>query len=313
MMAASARSPRNVTALPSVESESSFTGAPAEIMRRLVSGALVLAGIAALLAVGQRYESGSWWSVDEGARRPLTRPLRLEVGSPASYAQLLLGLRVHHYRPQPKGQARFRDVFFDTPGWDLEERGYSYRFRMQLDGPGGSRYSVRIEQEPRFVPAGTTVLELAADLPDELGAAIEAGAWERALLEPGVAPAERLRSVLRDLELQPAELGARLVAELWRERLEISDKGRDWFQLDRESWSFRRFDQGADSPAFAFEDVVIDPQLGGQDPELFRRVQTMEEFVRGIPGLVPVERAPHERAIEAIARDTQILDPQPPR
>lgn len=271
-------------------------------MRRFVPGVLVLGAIAAALAAVLLGDSPSRLSVDEGAGRPLTGPLRLEVTSPDAYAQLLLGLRVHHYRPQPKSEARFRDVFFDTPGWDLHERGYSYRFRTRLDDSGGPRYSVRIEQERRFVPAGATKLELAADLPDELGAAIEAGAWERAMFEPGVAPAERLRGVVAALELRPAELGARLVAELRRERVDVSDKGRDWFQLDREAWSFRLFDRVDGPPVVAFEDVVVDTRLGGGDPELVRRVRTMEQFVRGIPGLGPVELAPHERAIEAVAR-----------
>ena len=282
-------------------------------MRRFVPGAIALGGIAAALAALLLGEFRSRSPVDEGAGRLLTRPLRLEVTSPDSYAQLLLGLRVHHYRPQPKSEARFRDVFFDTPGWDLHARGYSYRFRTRLAGSGGSRYSVRIEQERRFVPAGAAKLELAADLPDELGAAIEAGAWERATFEPGVAPAEHLRGVLRDLGLTSEELGARLVAELRRERIDVSDKGRDWFQLDREAWSFRSFDRADGSPVVAFEDVVIDTRLGGGDPELVRRVRTMEQFVRGIAGLGPVDLAPHERAIDAVSRSTRNPDPETSR
>jgi hypothetical protein len=267
-------------------------------MRRFVSGALVL-GAAAVLAAALLAESRRW--LGRGASpRPLTGPLRLEVASPDSYQQLLLGLRVHHYRPKPRGEARFRDVFYDTPEWDLYRRGYSYRFRTRLGGSGGSKYSAHLEQELRFLTPGSTKLELAADLPDEVGAAIEGGAWERAMLEPGVAPAERLRALLRDLALEPGEVRARLVAELQRERLDLSDKGRDWFEVDRETWTFRRFDQASGSPGAVFEDVVIDTRLGGEDRELQRRVRTMEQFVRAIHGLRPLEQAPHERAIEAL-------------
>lgn len=268
-------------------------------MRRYVSGALVL-GAAAALAAALLAESRGWFSVRAGADRPLTRPLRLEVASPEAYEQLLVGLRVHHYRPKVRGDDRFRDVFYDTPAWDLYQRGYSYRFRTRLEGSGRSKYSVRLEQEPRFVPAGSVKLDQAAELPDEVGAAIEGGAWERALLEPGVAPAESLRAVLRELAFEPAQTGPRLVAELRRERLDVSDKGRDWFEVDREAWTFRRFDQAGSSPAASFEDVVIDTRLGGQDRELQRRVRTMRQFVAMIRGLRPLERAPHERAIETL-------------
>ena len=90
------------------------------------------------------------------------------------------------------------------------------------------------------------------------------------------------------------------MAELQRERHDLSDKGQDWFELDREAWTFRRFDQASSSPAAAFEDVVIDTRLGGQDRKLQRRVRTMQLFVGMIRGLRPLERAPHERAIEAL-------------
>jgi hypothetical protein len=191
-------------------------------------------------------------------------------------------------------------VFFDTPGWALHRQGYSYRFRTRLRGGGGPKYSVRLERERRFGAAGEPKLDLSADLSEEVGAAIEAGAPERAVLEPGASPAERLREVLRELALEPAALGPRLVAELERERIDVSDKGQDWFELDHEQWSFRLLDRGIDAPAVSFEDVVIDTRLGRQDPELLRRVRTMRELVEMVPGLRPQGRAPHERAIESL-------------
>ena len=268
-------------------------------MRRFAVSALVL-GAVLVLGAALFAESRGWFSVGAGSARALTRPLRLEVASPDAYEQLLLGVRVHHYRPKARGEDRFRDVFYDTPGWDLYQRGYSYRFRTRLEGAGKAKYSVRVEQEPRFVPAGSVKLEQAAKLPDEVGAAIEGGAWERAVLEPGVAPAESLRAVLRELAVEPSQLGPRLVAELQRERQDLSDKGLDWFQLDREAWTFRRFDRDGSSPAAAFVDVVIDTRLGGQDRELQRRVRTMQQFVGMNRGLRPLEGAPHERAIEVL-------------
>jgi hypothetical protein len=269
--------------------------------RRYAASVLVLGGAVAVVAAALFAESRGWLSAGEGgAGRPLTQPLRLAVASPDSVGQLLLGLRIHHYRPQPRGQSRFREVFYDTRGWDLYRHGYSYRFRTRLEGSGGSKYSLRLEQEPRFVPPGSTKLDLAADLPDEAGAAIEAGAWERAVLAVGVEPAERLRAVLRELGVGSAEAVARLVAEQRRERFDVSDKGQDWFELDHEAWAFRPFDATGDAPAVAFEDVVIDTRLDGQDRELHRRVRTMRQLVRMIHGFRPLELAPHERAIEAL-------------
>lgn len=269
-------------------------------MRRSVAGALVLGGAVAVFATVMLAQSRGWLSVDEAPGRALTQPLRLAATAPGSYEQLLLALRIHHYRPKPRGQARFRDVFYDTPGWTLYRHGYSYRFRTRLEGSGGSRYSLRLEREPRFTPTGSTKLELTADLPDDLGAAIEAGAWEHGVPQPAVEPAERLRAVLRELDLEPAELGARLVAELERERVDVSDKGQDWFELDHEAWNFRPMNSADDAPAVSFEDVVIDTRLAGQDPELVRRVGSMRQLVGMLHGIRLLERAPHERAIEAL-------------
>jgi hypothetical protein len=170
-----------------------------------------------------------------------------------------------------------------------------------LDGPAGARYTVHLEQEPRFVAAGSPKLELTADLPEALGSAIAAGAWARALEGASGAPAQRLHAVLQELAVPPAEVGPRLSAEHDREHYDVSDKGRNWFELDRESWRFRLFAVGAEPPELRFEEVVIDARIGGEEPELFRRVHSMREFVRMIPGLRPLDRAPHERAIEALA------------
>jgi hypothetical protein len=119
------------------------------------------------------------------------------------------------------------------------------------------------------------------------------------VLEVAVEPAERLRAVLRELRLDPAELQARLEAELERQRVDVSEKGQHWFELDHEAWSFRLLGGDGGPPPITFEDVVIDTRLGRHDPELRRRVRTMQQLVRMVPGIRALERAPHERAIEA--------------
>jgi hypothetical protein len=269
-------------------------------MRRTISGLLFLCGAAAVVAAALLAQSRGWIPAREDTDRSLMQPLRVGVASTQAYDQLLAGLRAHHYRPKPQGEARFRDVLYDTPRWDLSRHGYSYRLRTRLEGSGDWKYSLRLEQEPRVVPANAARLEVAAEVPDALGAAIEAGAWERGVLEPGVEPAERLRSLLHELGLEPAALAPRLVAELARERLDVSDKGQDWFELQREAWTFRPIDAARDSTVAAFEDVLIETRVGEQDPELYRRVRTLQQLVRMLDGITPLEKAPHERAIEAL-------------
>lgn len=239
--------------------------------------------------------------VDPRAGRALTKPLRLELMQDSALNDFLLGLRTFHYRARPVDQARYLDVFYDTEQWDLFKRGYSFRLRTRLEGSRKAKYDIRLEQEPRFVSVDSTKLDTRSNLPEELGDEIVGGAWERALLPvTDVEAPKALQVILKELRIDPSQVRPRLVGELRRNRFQISDKGRNWFELDHEEWSFRLFEEADSAPQVSFEDLVIDTRLSKSDHELIRRVRTMDEFTKMIHGVRPLDRAPAERAIEKL-------------
>jgi hypothetical protein len=215
--------------------------------------------------------------------------------------ELMLGLRAFHYRTKPVSQADYLDVLYDTKDWDLAKRGYSYRLRTRLAGPRKAKYSIRLEQEPRYVPKHLKKLDVRSELVDALGDEITRGAWEKALLPATTLDAPRsLLMILNKLRINPSRVKPRLVGELHRNRYDIKDKGRNWFELDHEIWTFRLFERTDPTPQVRLEDVVVDTRLGKRDPELIRRVQTMDEYIRMIPGVRPLYSAPAERAIKQL-------------
>ncbi len=156
---------------------------------------------------------------------------------------------------------------------------------------------LRLEREPRFVVAGTKKLDLRDKVPADLGDRIAQGAWEMLVGEIDEFEAtRRLSVVLEELDIDPRDLRPRLRATLRRERFDITDKGRNWFELDREIWSFRAIAEPRREAEY--EDVVIDTRLKRSDPELIRRVVTIERLVHMVQGVRAANRVPHERAIE---------------
>jgi len=262
---------------------------------------LVAVGAAATIVLLPNWRA--WLSGgDSGPRRALTRPLRMKVVSPDAFEQLILGLRVHHYRAQPQREASYRDVFYDTENWDLHRRGYSYRFRTRVSGPRAAKYSVQLEQERRFAAEGARKLDITTDLPDPIGDAIVGGAWDRALhAGDGLDAPERLRDLLSELGIPIESVAPRLRAALDRWRFDVTDKGTNWFELDHEIWTFRRFGSTVGGSVATYQDVVIDTRLNREDPELFRRVQTMRDLSGMINGIVPQSLSPFERAVEDLA------------
>ncbi len=118
-----------------------------------------------------------------------------------------------------------------------------------------------------------------------------------------LAATARLGTVIRDLDIAPGDLRPMLAADLRRERFDITDKGRSWFKLDREIWSFRSVaDPGC---RVEFEDIVIDTRLKKHDPELIRRVMTMRRLARLARGVPAAGGVPHERAVERLGLDTR--------
>jgi len=245
-----------------------------------------------------------WWFESRGAFRDraaegrtehmLTRPLRLEANGPAATAELLEWLRTFHYRANVMGEAVYRDRFIDTADGRLAAEGYSYRFRERVAGSDGAPWSVRLERSGRFSAEGERRLDVRSRLPEDLGAAIAGGAWDRAVTGGEGLPApDRLRAVLAELGIDAGDLAPRLIGNLSRTRYELTDKGRGWFELDREDWTFR--EPGGDR-AVSFTDVVIDTLLEKGDPEIERRVNTMDGLVTMTFAFETTDRAPAERA-----------------
>jgi len=258
---------------------------------------LLLLGLAVVVGGVILVESRGWLSsgdADPDELRPLTRPLRLRVGdAPDAVAQLLQGLRVNHYRAGLLGEASFRDVFYDTLDGRLADRGYSYRFRERLAGTDGPAWTVRFERERRFLAESDKNVDVRGEIPDETGRAIADGAWAVAVSGcPGLEARERLRELLAELGIDPSLVVPRLVGELRRTRYELTDKGRAWFELDHERWTFRLFDGERTE---SFEDVVLDTELKRSDPELLRRVRTMRMLVQDMMPFFPTDLAAHER------------------
>jgi len=239
--------------------------------------------------------------LNPGVDRALTQPIRLRVENPGAYREFLLGLRVHHYRVQSRRIANFVDVYYDTPAGDLFNHGFSYRFRRRLGANDHTTYSVRLEQEPRFVSRNSKKIDVRSRVPTPLGDTIANGKWDRAISgAEGLAAPARLHTLLQTLEIDSKRLGPRLVGELYRERFDVTDKGRNWFQLDHEIWTFRPFDELAASPILQYEDIVLDTRLAKGNPELLRRVRTMYQFANMIDGVRLSKRVPHERATETL-------------
>lgn len=246
------------------------------------------------------WENSSRQKQDSTVSSRLTRPLRLQVEEPAAYKEFLIGLRVHHYRAQPRGDGRFQDVYYDTAEWALFDHGYSYRFRRRVR-PDDTIYSIRLEQEPRFVLDEATKIDVVSPVPKQLGETIASGQWSKAVRnDERLAASAELQNVLRELQIDAEKLKPRLIGQLYRQRFDVSDKGKDWFELDHEVWRFNLFAAPANSPTIRYEDIVLDTRLSKENPELLRRVRTMHQFANMISGIRISRRVPHERATIAL-------------
>ncbi len=264
-------------------------------------GAVLVAGIALLW--GLRTSGGLDMGRGPADLETLTRPLRLQASRAADFREFVLALRIHKYRAKLVKRTSFAAVYYDTPDFALGRRGYSYRFQRQLEGGHPVNYSLRFERERWAADAHGSGLpdeiDVRTKLVPGLGKAILGGAWPKAI-DPtnGLKAPRRLAAILKDLGIDRGALAPRLEASLERDRYDVTDKGRTWFELDRERWRFRRF--GEAGSEIALEDLVLDTRLKKSDPELLRRVRSMARLAQMVPPIVRVERAPHERAIERL-------------
>jgi hypothetical protein len=247
-------------------------------------------------------ESRGWLTPperDAESLRLLTRPIRLSVTSETSVQELLQALRINHYRLGSLAEADFRDWFYDTADGALAERGWSFRFRQRRSGTSGSAWSIRLEREPRFLDEGEAKTDIRSDVAEDLARRIVGGAWGQAVVgTEGLEASDRLRTLLAGLGIEPADVAPRFVGDLHRVRSELTDKGRSWFEMDRETWTFRAMDGGEET---RFLDVVLDTLLKKRDPELTRRVRTMTMLVTEMLPVARVETSPLERARDALA------------
>jgi hypothetical protein len=264
---------------------------------RYVQSLLILLGLGVVIGGVILIESRGWLSEagdDDDALRPLTRPLRLRVGdAPDAVGRLLEGLRVHHYRAKAVGEAGFRDWFYDTPDGQLARRGYSYRVRERLSGVDGFPWSIRLERERRFLDEGDVNVDVRSEIPEATGRAIADGAWDLAVTAcAGREAPDRLRTLLDEFGIDLSSVVPQLVGELERIRYELTDKGRTWFELDHELWTFRPFD--GDSVE-RVEDIVLDTKLKLSDPEILRRVRSMRMLLEDMQPFYVTDLASHER------------------
>ena len=112
-------------------------------------------------------------------------------------------------------------------------------------------------------------------------------------LHPLISSEAGVPSLQYTLDLKP-----RLWGELRRERFDVTDKGRSWFELDHEILSFRPAVESKQNAQF--EDIVIDTRLKKRDPELIRRVETIRRLSEISHGIRPAEHVPHERAVQQL-------------
>lgn len=258
---------------------------------------VALLGTAVWMAYWSRGARGSSPTPPPG----LTKPIRLEVTQSGAPNELILALQVHHYRAQPLGEAEYVDYYFDDQDWSLARSGYSYRFRVRPAAEDAGRFALRLEREDRHSQDPGNKLDLRDDLPLALGDQIEQGAWSIAVAgREQIEARDRLAGILEELEIDSEEIAPRLRAELYRSRFDITDKGQSWFELDVEQWEFKLLDPAGPASSSRFLNFVIDTRLSRNDPELRRRVRTMQMMSEMLHASRPTELAPHEQALQEL-------------
>ena len=259
----------------------------------------------AVIATGLIYsETGRQLLLPESyspdARQALRKPLRLSTLNDKAFLELLIALRTFHYRAQLSDVAEYRDVFLDTPDWELQRQGYALRLREKSKTDDTSAFAVRFELLPQYLSSNENRYNKNEDLTEAAARELEAQEIHPLqALAPDSKIATRLREVLGAAKIEPASLIPRLVAQLSRERYLITDKGRDWFEMDRETWRFQL--PSATDSLYENEDVVFDTKLPRDDSELIRRVKSLRELAEMVQGVHNQEELPFQRAIKRIS------------
>lgn len=239
-------------------------------------------------------------SYSPDARQALRKPLRLTSLNDRAFLELLIALRTFHYRAQFSGLAEYRDVFMDTPDWSLLNQGYALRIRERSKGDGTSEFALRFELLPQHLTGSENRYDKNEDLTEATARELETQKIHALqALAPDSKILSRLQEALLAAGAEPRSLAPRLVAQLSRERYLITDKGRDWFEMDREIWRFQL--PGSTGNLYENEDVVFDTKLPRNDSELIRRVKSLRELAGMVQGVHKQEDLPFQRAIALIA------------
>lgn len=256
-------------------------------------------GLLACIALGGVVLGVPWGSSrEQPAGGPLgAPPTLLELSGPEEFERLLLGLRSYQYRARRRAGSSVREYYYDTEDWALARAGRAYAFDVRLGDDGVPTYSLRLAGVP-----GEQSSEITALLPAQVGDAIAAGAWERAL--PGRLPAasgEPLAAGLATLGIAEERLAVRGVADATLEHFDVRDKGRTWFELDYEQWVFSGRGPGSGSATpFHWYGIALRPGGGPENEEFRERIRQMERVLPTFYRFRPQAEPRHVRAVAAL-------------
>jgi hypothetical protein len=270
------------------------------VIREKALSAAALAGVALVIVLGVtlRLKRDS----EEPSLALLEGPLRLTAQDPEVIPDLLLGLRVYHYRARPRGQQTLDDFFFDTPDWRLHDQRASLRLRIDTKPSGKQKYTVQLVALDTREDGSPEPIELLSASPIELNEDLISSKWDLQLVKNMGFDPEPFEEALRNLGIAVDDLALQLQGRLVRDRFHVTDKGRTWFELDYEHWIFRRPSAKTGSSEFAIHDLVIELRMHQGAADLTRRAKTMEEFVLSMYPIETTHLSPHDRAIIALQK-----------
>jgi hypothetical protein len=264
--------------------------------KALITAGLVGVVLVIVLGVTLRLKRDS----EEPPLALLEGPLRLTAQNPETIHNLLLGLRVYHYRARPRGQQTVDDFFYDTADWRLHDQRASLRLRIGTKPSGKKKYTARLVAMDTRGDESSEPIELLSASPIEFNEDLISTKWDLQLTKMMGFDPEQFEEALRKLGIAVDDLALQLQGRLVRDRFHVTDKGRTWFELDHEHWIFRRPSAKTGSDEFEIHDLVIELREHQGTGELVRRAGTMEEFALSMYPLETSDRLPSERAIIAL-------------
>jgi hypothetical protein len=268
------------------------------VIREKALIAAVMVGVVLLIVLG--VTSHVTHDREEPPLALLEGPLRLTAQNPETIHNLLLGLRVYHYRARPREQQTIDEFFYDTADWRLHDQKASLRLRIDTKPSGKKKYTARLVAMDTRGDESSEPIELLSASPAALSEDLISNQWNLQLTKMMGFDPEQFENVLRELGIAMDDLALQLQGRLVRDRFHVTDKGRTWFELDHEHWIFRRPSAKSGSDEFEIHDLVIELREHQGTGELVRRAETMEGFALSMYPLETSDRLPSERAIIAL-------------